>query len=190
MKKKKIRKRLEKAVKTRQPCRITMEYKEEPFRYIPLKMSDKLLLSAQDSDFQFDGYSIRRMEDIEKVKLEDDFVANITIKEMNVEGMESPDIDISDWETAFTALQKSGKITIVEKENADREDCIFAIGIIEKVGQKGVFLRYFGPDGIWDKKQWKIPYDEITSVTVGSRYAETYARYLPEMPEPEKEPEK
>lgn len=185
MKKKKIRKRLEKAVKTRQPCRMYMEYNKEAFRYIPLKISEKLFLGAEENDFQFNGFSVRRIGDIEKIKVEEDFVANITMKEMNAEEMDIPDIDITDWESVFTSLEKWGRITIVEKEHTLREECIFAIGKIEKVARKHVFLRYFGPDGMWDKEQWKIPYEEITSVTVGSRYAETYAKYLPELQEKE-----
>lgn len=65
---------------------------------------------------------------------------------------------------------------------------MFAIGKIEKVCRKHVCLRYFGPDGIWDDEQWKISYDDITSVTIGSRYAEVFSKYLPDPPAvPEKE---
>jgi hypothetical protein len=73
-----------------------------------------------------------------------------------------------------------GKIIIVEAAKPDAKKSMFAVGKIEKVGKKLVSLRYFGPDGIWDDEQWKIPYEEITSVTFCSRYAEVFSKYLPE----------
>lgn len=182
MKKKKIRFRIEKAIKAHQLCNLYLEYRRDGYHYFPLKMSDKLIFGAQEEDFQTNGYSIRRMQDIEKVKVEDDFSANISVRESGVHGMEIPEVDISDWMSAFISLEALGKIIIVEKEDLNDKHTMFVIGKIEKVCRKHVCLRYFGPDGIWDDEQWKISYDEITSVTVGSRYAEVFSKYLPEIP--------
>lgn len=180
MKKKKIRQRMEKAIKSRLLCSIHMEYNKDDYRLFPLKMSEQLFLGAQEDEFQLNGYSIRRVQDIEKIKIQDNFSAHISSKEAGVDGMCVPKVDITDWMEAFLSLEKLGKIVIVEKENLHEKGRMFAIGKIEKVCRKHVCLRYFGPDGIWDDGQWKISYDEITSVTLGSRYAEVFSKYLPD----------
>lgn len=184
MKKKKIRSRIEKAIKSHLLCSMQMEYSKEDFHFFPLMISEKLFLGAREEEFQLNGCSIRRMQDIEKVNILDDFCGNISIREAGADASKVPEVDISDWFGAFTSLEKLGKIIIVEKESLHEKSNMFAIGKIEKVCHKHVCLRYFGPDGIWDDEQWKIPYDDITSVTIGSRYAEVFSKYLPEPPVP------
>lgn len=161
---------------------MQMEYSKEDFHFFPLMISEKLFLGAREEEFQLNGCSIRRMQDIEKVNILDDFCGNISIREAGADASKVPEVDISDWFGAFTSLEKLGKIIIVEKESLHEKSNMFAIGKIEKVCHKHVCLRYFGPDGIWDDEQWKIPYDDITSVTIGSRYAEVFSKYLPEPP--------
>lgn len=180
MKKEKIRNRIEKAIKQHLLCEFYMVYDEDSFLCFPLKMSENLVFGAQEDEFQINGYSIRRMQDIEKVKIQDNFSAHISMREVGAEGMQVPEVDILDWFSVFTSLENMGKIIIVESAKPDDRKSMFAVGRIEKVGKKQVSLRYFGPDGIWDDEQWKIPYEEITSVTFGSRYAEVFSRYLPE----------
>lgn len=182
MKKKKIRNRIEKAIKLHQLCSMQMEYSKDDFHFFPLMMSEKLFLGAQEEEFQLNGYSIRRLQDIEKVKIQDNFCGHISIREAGVNDANVPVVDITDWFSAFTSLDRLGKIIIVEKESQHNKGGMFAIGKIEKVCHKHVCLRYFGPDGIWDDEQWKISYDDITSVTIGSRYAEVFSKYLPEPP--------
>lgn len=167
---------------------MQMEYNKEDYHLFPLIMSEKLLLGAQEEEFQLNGCSIRRLQDVEKVKILDDFCGNISIREAGADVANIPKVDISDWFSAFTSLEKLGKIIIVEKESLHEKSSMFAIGKIEKVCRKHVCLRYFGPDGIWDDEQWKIAYDDITSVTIGSRYSEVFSKYLPDPPTvPEKE---
>lgn len=188
MKKKKIRNRIEKAIKSHQLCSMQMEYNKDEYHFFPLIMSEKLILGAQEEEFQLNGCSIRRLQDVEKVKILDNFCGHISIKEAGADVANIPKVDISDWFSAFTSLEKLGKIIIVEKESLHEKNNMFAIGKIEKVCRKHVCLRYFGPDGIWDDKQWKISYDDITSVTIGSRYSEVFSKYLPDPPVvPEKE---
>lgn len=182
MKKKKVRSRIEKAIKLHLICSMQMEYSKEDYHFFPLKMSETLFLGAREEEFQLNGCSIRRMQDIERVKILDNFCGNISIRETGDDAAKVPEVDISDWFSAFTSLEKLGKIIIVEKESLHEKNNMFAIGKIEKVCRKHVCLRYFGPDGIWDDEQWKIPYDDITSVTIGSRYAEVFSKYLPEPP--------
>lgn len=175
-------------MKSHQLCSMQMEYNKDDYHFFPLIMSEKLLLGAQEEEFQLNGCSIRRLQDVEKVKILDNFCGHISTKEAGVDVENVPKVDISDWFSAFTSLEKLGKIIIVEKESLHEKNHMFAIGKIEKVCRKHVCLRYFGPDGIWDDEQWKISYDDITSVTIGSRYAEVFSKYLPDPPAvPEKE---
>ena len=72
MKKKKIRKRIEKAAKSGQICRIYTESEpDEPSRFLPLAISDELVHMIKDGDPEAYGYSVRSLDVIKKVKVED-----------------------------------------------------------------------------------------------------------------------
>lgn len=180
MKKKKIRKRIEKAVKSRQICRIYTEYEpEEPSRFLPLAISEELVYMIKDGDPEAYGYSIRSLDVIQKVKMEDGEVKTASKEEME-HVKEAPELNIADWPSVFQTLGKYGKVVIVESEKLAKKDGRYAVGRIEKVGKKQVTIRYYGPDTVWENKRWKIPYENVTWVTVDSRYAEVLNRYVPE----------
>lgn len=179
MKKKKIRKRLEKAIKGRQMCKINLEYApEETVRFFPLKMSDKLVYMIKDGDPAAHGYSVRCLEAIEKVKVEDDTV-KLSIKKDKSENLSVPDIDITDWHSVFQSLGKLGQVVVVESEKLSKKEGSYAIGKIEKIGRKQVGIRYYGPDSAWENKKWKIPYEDVTRVAAASRYTEVLSQYIP-----------
>ena len=64
------------------------------------------------------------------------------------------------------------------KESIDDEECIFAIGRISKVTKTKVYFQHFDADGIWEEELWEIPFTEITSVSFGTRYVETFSKYI------------
>ena len=180
MKKKKIRKRIEKAVKSKRICRIYTEYDpEEPFRFLPLAISEGLVYMIKDGDPAAYGYSVRSLDVIEKVRIEDGGVDSVS-KEEEYEGKKAPELDITDWPSVFRTLGKYGNVAIVECERLAKKNERYAIGKIEKVGRKQVTIRYYGPDAAWENKRWKIPYENVTWVTTSSRYTEVLDRYVPE----------
>lgn len=180
MKKKKIRKRLEKAIKARQICKINLEYNpDETCRFLPLKMSEKLVYLIKDGDPVAHGYSVRCLDAIGKVKIEDETV-EAAPKEDKKGDMSAPEIDITDWTSVFRSLGKLGQVVVVESEKLTKKEGSYAIGKIEKVGRKQIGIRYYGPDSAWENKKWKIPYEDVTRVTTASRYTEVLSQYVPE----------
>ena len=180
MKKKKIRKRIEKAVKSGRICRIYTEYDpEEPFRFLPLAISEGLVYMIKDGDAAAYGYSIRSLDVIGKVRIEDGGENSVPKEEENGK-KNAPELDITDWPSVFRTLGQYGNVVIVECEKLAKKNERYAIGRIEKVGRKQVTIRYYGPDTAWENKRWKIPYENVTWVTTSSRYTEVLDRYVPE----------
>lgn len=180
MKKKKVRKRLEKAIKAKQMCKIRLEYDpEEECRFLPLEMSDNLVYMIKDGDPVAHGYSLRFIDGIEKVKIEDSTMDN-TSKDSTNGGSGAPKLNIADWPSAFQSLGQLGEIVVVESEKYTKKDGNYVIGKIEKVGKKQVGIRYYGPDKDWKDKKWKIPYEDITRVSTASRYTQVLTEYAPD----------
>lgn len=182
MKKSEIKAIVNRSIEQRNLCRMYFCYHESYWYYFPLISNDKLFLGTEEEDFILDGYSIRRYVDVEKVEDIGDKYQEILQKEGIVDNIQIPNIDITNWETAFNTLQKMNKNIIVEKESLNEDECEFVIGKIENVNKKFVYVRHFDADGIWQEEPYKIPYTEITSVSFGTRYVEVFSKYLNELP--------
>ena len=92
--------------------------------------------------------------------------------------MTLPDLDLTDWHSVFLSLQRIGKNIIVEKESLDEDEWEFAIGHIEKVLKNKLLFKHFDADGIWQEELLEIPFSQITTVKFGSRYVETFSKYI------------
>lgn len=79
-------------------------------------------------------------------------------------------------------MKKMNINVIVEKESLNEDECEFTIGKIDRVLKKCVYIYHFDADGVWDDEPYRIPYTEITSVSFGTRYVETFSKYLSESP--------
>ncbi len=163
-------------------CRVFMKYDQNYFYYFPLKVNDHFFLGVKEEDFILNGYCIRRCRDVVKVEVRDDICLAIAIKEGTIDKIVMPDIDITNWQTIFTSLEKFDRNIIVEQESLNEEDCRFAIGKIEGVNTNFMSLRHFDGDGVWQDKPWKLHYTKITSVTFASRYVDIFSKYLPQLP--------
>jgi hypothetical protein len=164
-------------------CRIFLRYDINYRYYIPLLISDKLFLGAEEDDFILDGYAIRRFKDVTKAQIKDDICNKILKKEGVIDSIVVPDIDMADWETIFKSLQKRNHNVIVEKESLEPDKSEFVIGRIEKIYRNFAYIRHFDADGVWQNGPYKIPYTEITSVTFDSRYITVYSKYLSNLPD-------
>ena len=158
-------------------------YDPNYWNLIPLKSGDDLFLSAKDDDFILDGFTVRRFKDLVKVELVDSKYTEILKIEKVTEGLTVPFIDLSSWQTVFDSLELLGNNIIVEKESLDKDEWEFAIGRIERIYNKFVYVRHFDADGIWQDEPLKIPYTQITSVTFASRYVDVFSKYLGPLPE-------
>ncbi len=173
-----IKELIKKAINPRKICRVYMKY-DAYYRYcFPVLVSDKLFLGANEDDFILDGFTIRRFKDVVKAEIKDDKCLEIAIAEGIADKIDVPDINLSDWYNVFVSLQTMNKNIIVQKESIDDEEWLFAIGRINKVTKTKVYFQHFDADGIWEDEPWEIPFTEITSVSFGTRYVETFSKYV------------
>ena len=183
MTKAEIRETVETCMKNRKLCRAFMRYDLNYFYYFPLMLNDNLFLGIEEDDFLLNGYSIRRFRDVTKAQVKDDRYEEILKDEGVIKSIVVPDVDITSWQTTFTSLQRINKNIIVEHENLNEKQCIFVIGRIEKVFKNFAYFRHFDADEIWQDEPYKIPYAEITSVSFGTRYVDTFSKYLCGLPQ-------
>jgi hypothetical protein len=183
MTKTEIKEIVKRSIEQRSLCRMFFRYDVNYRYYFPLISNDKLFLGAEEDDFIIDGYSIRRYVDITKVQIKNDMCVKILQNEGVINNIQTPNIDISNWVTVFTSLQKINKNIIIEKESLNEDDWEFHIGRIDRVYKKFVYFYRFDADGVWQDEPFKIPYSEITSVSFGTRYVETFSKYLNESPQ-------
>lgn len=181
MKKSEIKAVISHGVNQRNLCRIFFRYDINYRYYFPLISNDKLFLGAEEDDFLIDGYSIRRYVDVTKVQIKEDKCLEILQKEKIIDNIQTPNVDISNWETVFSSLKKMNKNIIVEKESLKDNECEFVIGRIDKVYKKFTYVYHFDADGIWQEEPYRIPYTAITSVSFGTRYVEIFSKYLDEL---------
>ncbi len=178
MKKSEIIDLVSSSVKTRDMCRVFFKYDVNYRYYFPVKVSEKLFLGAVEDDFLLDGFSIRRFSDVKKVELKDDKCVEIIKEEGILDNLVVPDVDLTDWYSAFKTLEKLGKNIIVERESLNDDECEFGIGHIEKVLKSKVLLKHFDADGVWQDELLEIPFSAITSVTFASRYVDVFSKYI------------
>lgn len=95
-----------------------------------------------------------------------------------LDGVAAPDIDITDWHSAFLSLQKLEKNIIVEHESLNQDEWEYWIGRIEKVCGTKVIFRHFDADGIWRDEPSEIPFSSITSVSFDNRYVSVFSKYV------------
>lgn len=183
MKKSKIKAIINSSVGKRNICRVFFRYDLNYRYYFPLISTDKLFLGAEEDDFIIDGYSIRRFVDVTKVQIKKDKCLEILQSEGIINNIKTPNINLSNWGTAFASLQIMNKNIIIEKESLKDDECEFIIGRIDRIYKKFVYIYHFDADGIWQENPYKIPYAEITSVSFGTRYVEIFSKYLDELPQ-------
>ena len=81
MKKSEIKALISGTTPMRELCRVFFKY-DHNYRYIiPLSLSDKLFLAANEDDFIIDGFTVRRFQDVKKVEIKDDKCVEIIKKE-------------------------------------------------------------------------------------------------------------
>lgn len=144
------------------------------YHYYPNLVNDKIFVGQEEADFIVDGYHIRKLSQLKKVRIKDDKCNEINRLNGVIHGVCTPELDISSWQSIFEGLKALNTIIIVEDEN-NKE---FFIGEIMKAGKSKVHLRIFDADGIWQENQEVVPYSSITKVSWKTRYAENWEKYL------------
>ena len=178
MKKSEIRELINKSVEHRQLCRVKFDYDDNTWFVFPLLTNDKLFLCANEDDFILNGYSIRRFKDVEKTEYQDGKILSMIKTEKIDAKIIVPDVDMTDWHTIFTSLKAQNINIIIQNEKAEENEDSFIIGRIIKATKTKVVMQHFDADGIWEEEFYEVPYTKITSVSFGTRYVETFSKYL------------
>ena len=159
-------------------CRVGFRYDLYPEQYFPLAVSDSLFLAVTEQDFQLDGYTVRRLSDIVTAEAVRGAYLAIHKAEGSLSKLFAPPVLLDSWRSVFTSLASSGEFVIAEENAIRPSDSVFLIGKILRTGSNGAEMRCFDADGVWDGELTPISFSRITSVTFGSRYISTYAKYI------------
>ena len=182
MTKAEMKKLVYQSISERNLLRMYFRYDAGYWHYFPLDSTEKLILGIKQDDFILDGYSIRRYVDLKRVQIEDGKRIDILRNEGLIDSINTPDIDISNWETVFSSLHKHNKNIIVEKESLEDDNWEYVIGRIDSVFKKFAYVFHFDADGIWGESPVRIPYSEITSISFGTRYVDVFSKYVDDPP--------
>lgn len=182
MKKSEIKELVRSATENVKIINAFFRFDENYYNLIPLTFNDKIFLVINEDDFIFDGYSIFRFKDLTKVKIKNDKCDEILKSEGLISNITIPNIDIDSWETIFQSLKQMNKNIIVEKQTIDGKDAEFVIGRIEKIYKNFAYVWHFDANGIWDDSPIRVLYSEITNIIFGSRYVDTFSKYIDEPP--------
>lgn len=169
---------LKEAINPHQMVRFLFHYSEFDRYFFPLAVGEALFLCAEENDFLLDGFTVRRIRDVERIEPREGIYTEIMRSEGWLDNLKTPDVDISCWQSVFRSLQKMGRNIIIESESLDDEP-LFAIGEIQSVDGESVLLFPFDADGIWEDQPIQIFYEDITSVSFDTRYINVFSRYLP-----------
>lgn len=162
-------------IKIGEPIRVYFNNSTGSHSLCILNASYKFMFCACEDDFRFNGYTIRRFEDVDEV-ISNTKYQEIVKAEKIFDNIQVPDIKINSWKDIFNSLYDLNENIIVESEELD--DNSFYVGRIEKVMDYGVTFRCFDSNAQWDKEAHVINYFHITSVTFKSSYINAYSKYV------------
>jgi len=157
-----------------------------------LSVSEKLLLMHSFDDFEPDGYTICRIQDIVKLRHGpyEEWFDHILRSESLVEGLKlRHKIDLTSWTTAIRSVARHYKQMIVECEDA-QEDEDFYIGELVELRSRSIRFRDYDALGYWSPMPKSITIAEITKIQFDTPYIRIFSKYTregtpPEMPDDE-----
>ena len=171
MKRRKLMKRLARAVRSDTAWRCRFSDDENDWYLYVLDFSDRLLLGVEEDDFLLDGFELRPLSVLQRLESKNNMAAQIEQTLALRQTIEAPKIDLADWQSAFRGLKALGRFLIIEGQSW------FEIGVIRAVRKHSILFQDFNANGVWQKIH-KIPYDEITRVCFGDRYSTHWQAWL------------
>lgn len=180
MKKDWIRTLLSDAIARRSPVAIMRKkIGALPLLCIPLQLSEKLVLVAPYTDFKPDGFEVVRLRDISNVRADEQaaFHEQVMQAEGVLKGLVPPQVSLESFPALLTDLFALGEpVAVSGKEN------VLLLGTIEKAGKKKLRVRYVDGEGHVDEDPTRFSYDDISSVSFGSRYLKLVVQYADKFP--------
>lgn len=157
----------------------TYDYDSAYFNFYGIDINNKLMYVIEEDDFSTDGFQIRKLSNLKKIKMRNSLADKICYDLMVIENVEVPNIDITSWESVFKSLYELGEYITIESEDIEPRFSEFFIGKIIEVHKSYVVFNDFDADGEW-QGEIKIWYRAITSVTFRNRYTMVWEKYLKE----------
>jgi hypothetical protein len=143
-----------------------------------LAVSPQLILLRYDYDFQIDGYTVVRRQDVTRLVRRDvdRFHERIESEEGMTDDMGPPRlIDVTDWRSALSSLQRVG--CNVSLEHEPDLTYLYLVGKILNVGSRSVTMLGFDTLARWYDKPKRIPYRNITRICFENRYISLLSKY-------------
>ena len=162
-------------IKLKELVKVYFKYSNNSYSLLPLQINNKYMLCANEYDFMHDGYTIRRLEDIDEIQIDSKY-QEIVKAEKIFEHIQTPNVKIDNWKDIFTSLYNFNENIIIETESLNNGT--FYIGKIEKIMNNSLIFKTFDNNGVWDESSDTIKYIDITSVTFKSRYINVFSKYL------------
>lgn len=168
---------LNNAVSKHDFCCCKFDYSDTDFYFYIVGVSDKFVYGAEEDDFMLDGFQIRKISQLKKVKVVDNLCSEINVSNKLLDGLDAPQIDLKSWRKIFESLRLLNTVVIIENDYEDNDGGFFFIGYIKEVTKSSVAFFPFDADGVFREIEY-IPYSEITSVTFRNRYCTVWHEYL------------
>lgn len=191
---------------TNQAIRVTTHDDDEPvFGYL-LALSDDLALFHTFADFDPDGYTIIRTEEVDEVRRSEheELWDRMLAAENALSGLiRPPEIDIDSMHDAIVSIAALNLHTIIETDDPDDEDedepyenneandeedddsgstQTFFLGVIVEAHDDFAEFHGYNGLGVWSEKPHIIWYSDITRIKFDTRYANTFARHVSPRP--------
>ncbi len=141
---------------------------------IPIAQREDLLLIANEYDFCFDGYKVIRKSDINQLHtgIGDGFFDWVFRQEQILPAPIETPLSLDNFQALLADLMKN-KIPVIVEGKGNR----FLLGAIHRLGKSKLHIAAVGVNGYIDSELTRTPYEEITTVTFGTRYLQLFMRY-------------
>ena len=180
MKKSEIIQIINDSIENKNLCRVGYKYNDFLKFLFPLLANEKLFLSSKEEDFEFGGYHIGKISNVDTIDIRTD--GDRLFEIIKAEGLSKyfdiPDVNLFDWKSVFESLQKRNGYIIVKCEKDYDTEYAFTIGKIIKINTKGIIMKDFNCDGEWYEDVFNIPFSKITCVEFNSRYCNIFSKHI------------
>lgn len=168
---------LDKVIKCSDICKFECTF--DNISGVPVQYNDKYIMVSIYEDFQFDGFCIFNIKDIENVCYDEtyEFINNICKKE-KIYPPKAKNINIENYISIFNYFKDNEENIIVECGGYDDEDYSFSIGKVEEVTEEYIKIKYFDYMAKWDENELdSVYYEDISVVSFGKRYIKYMSKY-------------
>ena len=174
--------RLAEYVGTPKGVRITRRFPGDRYlRGYVLGLSEELVLMHVFHDFEPDGYTICRVEDITQVRHcpYEEWFDHMLRSEGLLGGLKLPStIDLADMHHAILSISRSYDQMIIECEDPIQKEEDFYIGTLASASKR--ILRFLDYDalGFWAVKAKSIEVANVTKVQFDAPYIRVFSKYV------------